>query len=125
MKELIKKYGRPIKPKELGQFLGLDRRTVVKYAHLWGGVEVAPVITRFFENLVEEVLNANFNKETRKAPLSSKRNGQRRGQTEMVSRSIYKIKEGSSDMGKARKRKNGKGTIPDKFDLFKNLKMVK
>jgi integrase len=40
--ELVATYGRAIKPAELAKFLGLDRRTVIKYADRWGGVKVCP-----------------------------------------------------------------------------------
>jgi len=40
--DLEANYGRSINPMELAKFLGLDRRTIVKYASRWGGVEVTP-----------------------------------------------------------------------------------
>jgi hypothetical protein len=116
--ELTEIYGRSIKPDELGKFLGIDRRTVVKYAQRWGGVEVSPGKWRFFENRIKEVLNAKFDKETWKEPLPSERDGQRCLQTEAVSRLHKKIISGSGNLGKRRKRKNGKATISDKFGLF-------
>jgi hypothetical protein len=42
--ELTEIYGRYIEPVELAKFLGIDSRTVVKYAPRWGGVEVSPGI---------------------------------------------------------------------------------
>jgi len=56
-KEFESIYGRVIKPQELANFLGLDRRTVIKYADMWGGVQVSPGCYRFFENLVKERLD--------------------------------------------------------------------
>ena len=56
--DLEANYGRSINPTELAKFLGLDRRTIVKYAPRWGGVEVTPGTWRFFEKRILEVLNA-------------------------------------------------------------------
>ena len=84
--ELTEIYGRYIEPTELGKFLGIDRRTVVKYPQRWGGVEVSPGLWRFFENRVKEVLNnAEFDKETWKGPLPSERDGKRKNKSEAVS----------------------------------------
>jgi hypothetical protein len=56
--DLESQFGRAITPKELAKFLGVDRRTVVKYAGWWGGVEVSPGNFRFFEKLIRRRLNA-------------------------------------------------------------------
>ena len=52
MTELESRYGLSMTPKGLADFLGVDARTVIKYAHIWGGVEVAPGTYRFFENRI-------------------------------------------------------------------------
>ena len=116
--ELTEIYGRSIKPDELAKFLGIDRRTVVKYAQRWGGVEVSPGKLRFFENRIQEVLNAKFDKETWKEPLPSERDGQRKSKRKAVSGFQQKIISGSGNLGKRNKGKLNKGSISDKFDLF-------
>ena len=116
--ELTAKYGKPITPKELAKFLRIDYRTVKKYYFRWGGVEVAPGIIRFFENIVTEVLNAKFDKEKGEKTISWKCNGQRGSKSKAFPGFINEIKERSNSLGKRRKRKNGKTTIPDKFGIF-------
>jgi hypothetical protein len=116
--ELTEIYGRSIKPGELAKFLGIDRRTVVKYAPRWGGVEVSPGKLRFFENRIKEVLNAKFDKETWKEPLPSERDGQRKSKRKAVSGFQQKIISGSGNLGNRNKGKLNKGTISDKFGLF-------
>ena len=116
--ELTEIYGRSIKPGELAKFLGIDRRTVVKYPLRWGGVEVSPGNWRFFENRVKEVLNAKFDKEAWKGPLPSERDGKRKNKNEAVSGQNQTIISGSGNLGKRSKGKHDKGAISDKFDLF-------
>ncbi|MCK5023765.1 MAG: hypothetical protein KAS04_06315 [Candidatus Aenigmarchaeota archaeon] len=116
--ELTEIYGRSIKPDEFAKFLGIDRRTVVKYAPRWGGVEVSPGKWRFFEKRIMEVLNAEFDKETGDIAISWKCNGQGGSKSKTVSGCVNEIKAGSNRLGKRRKRRNGKGTIPDKFGIF-------
>ena len=116
--ELTEIYGRSIKPNELAKFLGIDRRTVVKYGRRWGGVEVSPGKLRFFENRIKEVLNAKFDKETWKEPLPSERDGQRSLQTEVVPGFHQTIISGSGNLGNRNKGKSHKGAISDKFGLF-------
>jgi hypothetical protein len=52
--EIKEQVGPAVTPKQLAELLGLDPKTVIKYAHVWGGVEVLPGTVRFFENLVKE-----------------------------------------------------------------------
>jgi hypothetical protein len=118
--QLTQLYGRPIKQKELAKFLGIDERTLKKYHHRWGAVEVAPGIFRYFENRVRGVLDGKCDKEKGEKEISWKRNGQGGNKPKTVSRCINEIKEGSNSLGKRRKRKNGKATIPDKFGIFKD-----
>ena len=116
--DLEYKYGRCISPKELAKFLGLDVRTLIKYASIWGGVEVFPGTWRFFENRIKEVLNAKFDKETWKEPLPSERDGQRKSKRKVVSGFHQTIISGSGNLGKRNKGKPEKGAITDKFGLF-------
>jgi hypothetical protein len=116
--ELTEIYGRSIKPGELAKFLGIDRRTVVKYAQRWGGVEVSPGNLRFFENRIKEVLNAKLDKEAWKEPLPSERDGQRNQKREAVSGFHQTVISRSGNLGKRNKGKSDKGAISDKFGLF-------
>ena len=116
--ELTQKYGQSITPIELAKFLGIDERTVKKYHHIWGGIEVAPGVFRFLEYRVKGVLDAKFDKEKGEIKIPGKCNGQGSGKPKTVSGCINEIKEGSNSLGKRRKRKNGKATIPDKFGIF-------
>ena len=116
--KLTEIYGRYIEPEELAKFLGIDRRTVVKYAPRWGGVEVSPGKWRFFENRVKEVLNAKLDKEAWKEPLPSERDGKRNQKRETVSGFHQTIISKSGNLGKRNKGKSYKGTNSDKFGLF-------
>jgi len=46
---LIEAYGKAMTPKEVAIFLGVDYRTVIKYADRWGGVEVSPGKYKFYK----------------------------------------------------------------------------
>jgi hypothetical protein len=116
--ELTEIYGRTIKPNELAKFLKIDRRTVVKYAHRWGGVEVSPGKLRFFENRIKEVLNAKFDKEAWKKNLPSKRDGQRSQKREAVPGCHQTVLSGSGNLGKRNKGRLDKTAISDKFGIF-------
>lgn len=70
-------YGSFITPQELSEFLGIDVRTVKKYSHHWGGVEVSPGIIRFFSAEVERRLNAVF--EAQKGATTMGRNDHGKG----------------------------------------------
>ena len=65
-------YGRAIKPEELAAFLGVDRRTVIKYSDRWGGIEVSPGKFRFFEKLIRRKIDAQFNNETWKEKVAGR-----------------------------------------------------
>ena len=104
--ELESQYGRSMTPKELAKFLGIDTRTVIKYAYRWGGVEVCPGKYRFFENRIKEVLDAKFNNETRFETMERNRHGQRRKAGQTVSGCHKKIQTESGSMGNG----NTKGT---------------
>ena len=55
---LRSELGEPLDAADLAEILGIDPRTVKRYADRWGGVEVAPGTYRFFENRVREILNS-------------------------------------------------------------------
>ena len=56
----LQAIGKPLNSVELANILGVDRRTIIKYADRWGGVEVAPGVFRFFEHIVAEKINAKL-----------------------------------------------------------------
>jgi hypothetical protein len=109
-KELESIYGQAIAPKELAKFLGLDPRTVIKYAHRWGGVEVAPGTWRFFDKLIMEVLNAEFDNETRTKAISWQCISSRDHKTKIVSRCHPKVIPKSAQVGARRKSPIGTET---------------
>jgi hypothetical protein len=73
---------------------------------------------RFFENKVTEILDAKFDKEKGDITISGECNGKRGGKPKTFPGFVNEIKEGSNSLGKRRKGKNGKATIPDKFGIF-------
>ena len=118
-------YGSSLKPKELAEFLGLDQRTVIKYAGHWGGVEVTPGTWRFFEKRILEVLNAEQSYEKRHSTIQSKRDGSGTDATKAVPGREQKVLSGGSDLGKRSKKGIGEEVIPDKFGVFSNRLLVK
>ena len=116
--------GRSITPQELGKFLKLDRRTVIKYASRWGGVEVTPGTWRFFENRIMEVLNAEQGFEKRNVEVQGKRDGSRPDAAKTVSGRGQKIISGGNHLGKRIKNGTGEAVIPDKFSVFGDRSMV-
>lgn len=116
--ELTQLYGRTITPQELGKFLGIDPRTLKTHSHFWGGIEVAPGKIRFFEHRVKGVIDGKLDNQKGEGEIPGKGDGEGRCAGKAFSGCINKIKEGSNSLGKRRKRKNGKGTIPDKFGIF-------
>jgi hypothetical protein len=111
-------YGRTVNPGELADFLGLDRRTVIKYAHRWGGVEVAPGTWRFFEKRIVEVLNAEqgFEERNRAIPGECHRPGSHAAKD--VSGREQEVLPGRADLGKRGKKGIGTEAIPDKYGIF-------
>jgi len=116
--------GRAITPQELGKLLNLDRRTVIKYAARWGGVEVTPGTWRFFENRIMEVLNAEQGFEKRHVEVQGKRDGSGPDAAKTVSGREQKVVSGGAHLGKRRKRETGGEIIPDKFGVFGDRPVV-
>lgn len=117
-------YGRSINPQELADFLGIDRRTVIKYAHKWGGVEVTPGTWRFFEKRILEVLNAEHCFEKGNKALSRECDRSKHNPTEDVSRYEQEISSRGPGVGKGNKKKVGGEVIPDKYGIFSNRPLV-
>ena len=103
-------YGKSITPNELGKFLGIDPRTVKRYASKWGGVEVSPGKYRFFENRVMEVINAELNNETRKEALERHDNVPRKKTGQAISGRFEEIVQGSGSVGKGNAEKASRTT---------------
>jgi hypothetical protein len=119
-------YGRSIKPKELATFLGLDARTLIKYADTWGGVEVSPGNWRFFENLIKEVIkDAEHNMQAWKKEVSRKRHDSKNNQAEIVSRCDEEILSKGHRVGKRNPEKDSGAIVEDKFGIFADRKLDK
>jgi len=116
--EFTQDFGNCLTASELAEFLKLDRRTIVKYAYRWGGVEVTPGTWRFFEKRIKEVLNAEPNYETRRASLPSKCDSEKCNQTKNLSGQLTKVKEGSISLGRRDKKTIGKRIFKDKYGVF-------
>lgn len=108
--ELESLYGRSMTPTELADFLGIDSRTVIKYADRWGGVEVCPGKYRFFENRIKEVLDAKFNNKTRRETVERKCNGEGRKARQTVLGCHKKILSKSGSLGKGNTKEPRKNT---------------
>ena len=112
----IKDYGRTIKPEELAGILDIDRRTVIKYADRWGGIEVSPGKYRFFEKLIRRKIDAKFNYEKRQEEVAGNNNGQWAKKRPTVSRPHKGVETGSGLVGKGGKGKDRKRA--DRHGLF-------
>jgi len=117
--ELESIYGKSIRPGELAKFLGLDRRTVIKYADKWGGVQVSPGRYRFFENRIKEILNdAWFDNQTWKKALEGQHHGRGRVASKAIPGRNQKVVPRSRGMGDRtkegdRKEANRHGLLDD------------
>ena len=118
--DLEKTLGRVIKPKELADYLGLDRRTVIKYASRWGGVEVTPGIWRFFEKRILEVINAVQDNKKRKTPIQGKRHSAGNNSSASVSGCDKKIISEGRHVGKQRKDRDRTRAVQDRYGVFGN-----
>ena len=102
--ELAHNYGGCLTASELAKFLKLDRRTVIKYASRWGGVEVTPGTWRFFEKRILEVLNAEQGFEKRHVEVQGKRDGSGPDAAKAVSGREQKVVSGGAHLGKRSKK---------------------
>jgi hypothetical protein len=122
--ELAQDFGPCMTATELAEYLKVDRRTIVKYASLWGGVEVTPGTWRFFEKRIAEVFNAQQGFEKRHITIQGKRDGSGADFTKAVPRRRQEVVSSGPDMGKRSKKRTGEAAIPDKFGIFGNGPMV-
>jgi hypothetical protein len=98
---LKESFGDLITPEELAAYLKIDKRTLLKNALFWGGVEIYPGKFRFFADIVKGRLShARLDIETRKKEMARSSGAQRKKKTEAVSGCIKKIPAGSFSVGK-------------------------
>jgi hypothetical protein len=83
----LSKLGKPLSAMELATILGVSANTVRRHRDRWGGIEVAPGLLRFFENIVKEKIYADAGQEE-PAPLEGGGHGQRKTERETLSRRI-------------------------------------
>jgi len=122
--DLISDYGEMITPKELAKYLGIDPRTLMKYAHQWGGVEIVPGQYRFFYKDVKERLNnARINNEKRQEEMACKHHGKREDIPEALPGRDKKIGTASDSLGK-RDTRRGRAK-PDPHGLLDDNGMGK
>jgi len=114
-KDLETEFGRCIPDNELAKYLGVDVRTVRKYAAGLGGVMVMPGKYRFFENLLKEKIeNAELDQKKWCPPVSSERSDSgktRKEETKALSGRQQKNVQKNSLMGGGNQEtvKRGKG----------------
>ena len=118
--ELARDCGDCLTATELAEFLKIDRRTVIKYADKWGGVEVTLGTWRFFENRIKEALNAQFNFKTGNKALPSRCNGKGSNATENISGRFTKVEKGCLSLGRGNTKRAGEKDIQDKYGIFVN-----
>jgi hypothetical protein len=123
--ELAQDFGPCMTATELAEYLKVDRRTIVKYASLWGGVEVTPGTWRFFEKRIVEVINAQQGFEKRQSAIQGHRNSAGADFTKAVPRRRKEVTSSGPDMGKRSRKRTEEEAIPDKYGIFGNGPMVK
>ena len=92
--DLVASFGRIVSDDTLAEYLGMDVRTLRKYADRWGGIEVARGRFVFFENKIKEAIDtvqpeiqtAKSQNEKRQAMLARLRDGQSRQVQKVVRR---------------------------------------
>jgi len=114
-------YGKAMTAKELAAFLKVDSRTLVKYAHKWGGVEVAPGTWRFFENRIKEVIDANVHDEERFQKISRQRSGSGNTTAKMVSGRQPEVGKSRNRLGGGNQKSDRRGTRQDPHGLLDDV----
>ncbi|HSL62367.1 MAG TPA: hypothetical protein VK885_11295 [Desulfotignum sp.] len=117
--KLTHEFGPLIKPEDLSEFLGIDKRTLLKHSRFWGGIEVYPGRYRFFEKDVKERLeNARTDNKTWKEAMARFRNDKRGEKATAVSRRNQGIEKSGCKMGG--RNSGAAGSRPDKHGIFNN-----
>jgi len=111
-------YGKALTPKELAVFLGVDYRTIIKYAETWGGVEVSPGKYRFFENIIRRKLDAQFDNKEKKKEMEGECNVEWDTKRKTVLRRLDSQQTQRNNMGEGGKRETGEKT--DRHGLLKS-----
>lgn len=118
MESLKETYGNVLTDVELSEFLGIDPRTVKKYADIWGGVEVSPGKFRFYEKVIRRRLDANIDNEAWQKALEGSCRPKWKKKRKAVSRPDNRVQEKCNIMGNGGKEKTGKRV--DRHGLFDN-----
>ena len=107
LEDLQSVFGRVVWDKTLAEYIGVDVRTLKKYAHLLGGLEISRGRFVFFENVLKEVLYAiSLQKAERISKgLESLSNGKRYKESKMVQRRIEEKLQGGSAVGRGDEEK--------------------
>lgn len=116
--ELVAAFGRIISDDTLAAYLGMDVRTLRKYAHHWGGVEVARGRFVFFENKIKEAIDnvqpeiqtAKSQNEKRKAMLARFRDGQ----PGKVQKAVRRRQQGHAGLG-GKREKPAPGSLEERY----------
>ena len=104
---LSKELGRPLSVKEVSDLIGLDQRTVRKYAYELEGVFLAGR-WRFFEKKIRRLINASIMQKTQRETLERKNSFQWQNTENEMVRLREERREGiskSSSMGREGKKK--------------------
>lgn len=120
--ELISAFGRIISDDTLAAYLGMDVRTMRKYADQWGGVEVArgrfvffeKKIKEAFDNVQPEIQTAKSQNEKRKAMLARVRDGQSRQGKKVVRRRQQGQLQGHAGLG-GKREKPAPGSLEERY----------
>ena len=104
LEDLVAEFGRPIPEAVFAVYLGIDARTMRKYADHWGGVEIIPGRYAFFESQVRKVIeNAKPVLEKRHILMAWRRRSERRFPRKMA------VGQLASGPARGRNTENGAG----------------
>jgi len=105
---LLEELGKPLTVTEIAEILGIDQRTVRKYAYDLEGVWIAGR-WRFFENRIRRIINASTMQTTRQTALESQGDNRRPDESNQVVRRRQTRRQGiqeSSRLGGGEKEGN-------------------
>jgi hypothetical protein len=110
--DLMRRFGRPVAARTMARWLGIDPRTLAKYAARWGGIEIYPGRWLFFENRIADVLeinNADHYHEARSPTLAGRGDGIRSGEDQVVPGRQPRQRARGRDLGRGDARGAGHG----------------
>ncbi|MCA1794253.1 MAG: helix-turn-helix domain-containing protein [Desulfobacteraceae bacterium] len=114
--------GRTLTTKDVAALLGVDPRTVKRYASELGGVRIGPRLILFFENSLRRLIDANKNEQERQDPVARSREDFRQNSCNQMVWQRPGTKTGRHSLGSGTKKDSqGKADPADPHGLLDGL----